>query len=450
MLTNGPEKELLISGSHLLVNEYQKNVIVDGGVVISGDTICAVGGRTELKERYPDSVEFHEPNGLIMPGLVNSHSHASMACFRGLADNLPPATTFQEHISSLKAVLDREIVYHSALLAIAEMIKSGTTSFCDMSLLGDEVARAAAETGIRGWIGETLYDLPADCCGPADGIFGSLEEMFQTYRNHPLISIVVAPHSISHCTSELLKKARQFAEKNNLLYVIHLAETRGEIEACLERCGKTPVRYLEEQGLLNNQTLAANCVHLQEEDIELLAKRGVKVSHCPESNMKSGSGTAPLARFLSHGIPVSIGTDSFAANNDLDLFGEMNSLAKAHKVASMNPTLMDAETTLHLATQGGASVLGGAGRIGTLEIGKKGDLIVLDLKQPHLTPLYNIPSHLVYAARGGDVIHSVINGRIVMRDRRLLTLREDDCLAAITEISKRIPDSRQEKISDNA
>jgi len=448
MLTTEPEKELLISGSHLLVNGRQKDVIVKGGVVISGDTICAVGSRTALKEDYPEADELHEPNGLIMPGLVNSHSHAPLSCFRGLTDDLPLITTFQEHNPPLEAKLEHETVYHGALLSIAEMLKSGTTSFCDMSLLSREVARAAAETGIRGWIGETLYDSPSASYCSTDEAFGFIEEICQNYRNHPLISITIAPHSVYRCAPELLKQARRLGEKNNLLYVIHLAETRGEIKACLERYDKTPVRHLEELGLLNNQTLAANCVHLQPGDVELLAERGVKVIHCPESNMKLACGTAPLALFLSHGITLSIGTDSCAANNDLDLFGEMNSLAKAHKVASMNPTIMDAETTLHLATQGGASVLGVADRIGTLEVGKKGDLIVLDLKQPHLTPLYNLPSHLVYAARGGDVIHSVINGRIVMRDRQLLTLREGDCIAAMTEISKRITGIRKENSSD--
>jgi len=437
MLTAATSKELLVSGSHLLINDRQKDVIKNGGVVISGDAICAVGTRTELRKNYPSADQLHEPHGLVMPGLVNTHSHAAMRCFRGLVEDLPPTTAQHKHIFPLETEIDRKTVYHSTLLCIAEMIKSGTTSFCDRSLCSEEVARAAAQSGIRGWVGEALYDSPSASYGQLEDVFSSIEEQILNYQSHPLVTITVNPHSICLCSPALLKRSKIIAEENNTLFVIQLSQTRGEVKECLQGYHKTPVQHLESLGLLNEKTLAVHCLHLEPEDIELLAERGVKISHCQESNMKPASGSVPVAELLSQGVNVSIGIDGYAANN-VDMFLQMNCLAKAQKAAAMDPTVMDAETTLRLATQGGASALGAADRLGTLAIGKKADLIVLDLNQPHLTPLYNVPSHLVYTARGADVIHSIINGRIVMRDRQLLTLNESDIIAGMTEISERI------------
>jgi len=214
------------------------------------------------------------------------------------------------------------------------------------------------------------------------------------------------------------------AEEKKALLVIHLSETRDEVSTCVERYGKTPVMHLEQLGLLNERVVADHCVMLSDEEIRLMAERGVKIAHCPESNMKLASGTAPVDKLLEAGIPVGLGTDGSASNNDVDMFGEMNSAAKIHKVTRMDPTVMDAATTVHMATMGGAAVLGSDRAIGSLEPGKKADIIMLDLNQPHLTPMYNPYSHIVYAARGSDVINSVINGQLVMRNRRLVTLDE--------------------------
>ena len=232
------------------------------------------------------------------------------------------------------------------------------------------------------------------------------------------------------------------AHDHNCLYVIHLSENAAEVATCRERYGCTPVQHLDTMGLLNERTLAVHCVILEDQDIEILARRGVKVAHCPESNMKLASGAAPAVQMLKAGITLGLGTDGSASNNDVDMFGEMNTTAKLHKVIQMDPTAMNAETTLHAATLGGAACLHAETEIGTLTIGKKADIIVLDLNQPHLTPLYNIPSHLVYAARGADVIHSVINGRLVMYNRQLLTLDEKAILARMGEISRGILTAR--------
>ncbi len=429
---------LLVSGKFLLPTWREQDRIEHGAVLIDNTTITAVGTRDELRRQYPEAAEMHEPWGLIMPGLINTHTHAPMSCLRGLADDLPLLTWLQEHIFPVEARLDPETVHQGALLSIAEMIKSGTTSFCDMYLFAGEVAKAAEQAGIRCWFGEVLYDFDSPCYGALDNGFALVADLLARYRTHPLITATVDPHSVYTCAPPLLERCAQLAADTGSLLVTHLAETAEEVAACRATHGTTPVHHLDRLGLLGPNTLAAHCVHLDDADIAVLAERGVAISHCVESNLKLASGIAPVVRLLDQGVTVSIGTDGSASNNDVDLFGEMNCVAKVHKGINLDPTLMSAETTLRAATFGGAEALGAAERIGTLAPGKQADLIVLNLRQPHLTPLYNLVSHLVYAARGADVIHSFIAGRQVMRHRQLLTIDEAELLARMETIGGRI------------
>lgn len=430
--------DLLVTGRYLLPSSTQAGLLADAGIAIAGDTIAALGPADELVRRYPEALRLHEPHGLIMPGLINTHTHAAMSCFRGLADDLPLMTWLTEHIFPIEAKLTGEMVYHATLLSIAEMIKSGTTSFCDMYLFAKDVARAADKAGMRAWIGEVLYDFPSPSYGAPENGFTYVREMFAHYRRHPLITITCDPHSVYTCSPDLLRRIGDMAEDEDSLYVIHLAENQAEQDTCRERFGCSPVHHLQALNLLNARTLADHCVMVDDAEIDLLAERRVKVAHCVESNMKLASGTAPAVKMLERGVTLSIGTDGSASNNDVDMFSEMNTVAKVQKAACMDPTVMNAETTLAAATSGGAAALRAEDEIGSLAVGKKADLIVLDLHQPHLTPLYNVPSHLVYAARGGDVIHSFINGRQVMRHRRLLTLDEDEILARMTAMGEEI------------
>jgi 5-methylthioadenosine/S-adenosylhomocysteine deaminase len=344
----------------------------------------------------------------------------------------------QEYIFPVEAKLTGEMVYQATLLSLAEMIKSGTTTFCDMYLFARDVARAAQEAGMRAWIGEVFYDFPSPNYGAvADGL-QYVEELFAMYKSHPLINITLDPHAVYTCSPNLLQNLKKMADEHDALYIIHLAENEEEVKGSRELYGASPVMHLENLGVLDSRVVANHCVMLNDAEIDLLAQRDVKVVHCPESNMKLASGIAPVPRMLAAGLSVGLGTDGSASNNNEDMFGEMNSAAKLHKAVSLDPTAMPAETILAMATLHGADVLGAADEIGSLGPGKKADLIVLDMHQPHLTPLFNIPSHMVYAARGADVIHSIINGRIVMCNRQLTTLDEKAILDNMITMAEQI------------
>ncbi|MBM9536924.1 amidohydrolase [Desulfobulbus alkaliphilus] len=432
---NKQQVDLILTGRTLVTMDTRQPLIAAGGIATIGDTIVAVGTAEDLLARYQAAMVLNEPHGLIMPGLVNVHTHAAMALFRGLADDLPLMQWLQEYIFPVEAILTGELVYQGTLLSLCEMIRSGTTSFCDMYLFADDVARAAVLSGMRAWIGEVLYDFPSPNYGALENGFAYTQDLLARYREHPLITITLDPHAVYTCSPGLLTRLGTMARDEGALYIIHLSENEEEVRTCQERYGCSPVEHLESLELLGPQVVADHCTVLTEAEIALLAERQVKVAHCPESNLKLASGIAPIVQMLQAGITVGIGTDGSASNNDVDMFGEMNTAAKIHKLSHMDPTVMNAATCLHAATLGGAAVLGAEKLIGSLEPGKKADCIVLDLDQPHLTPMYHPVSHLVYAARGGDVLHSLINGRLVMRDRQILTLDEAGILARITGIA---------------
>lgn len=434
--------DLILSGRYLLTLDKKDTIVEQGALAINDGVIVARGKTEEIGATYRARQIIAEEHGLIMPGLVNTHTHAAMSCFRGLADDLPLMQWLQEYIFPVEATLSGDMVYSATLLSLCEMIKSGTTSFCDMYLFAADVCRAVEQSGMRAWVGEVLYDFPSPNYGELANGFAYTQELLAQYRNHDLIRITIDPHAVYTCSPELLVRLGNMARDNDLLYHVHLAENSDEVNTCKERYGCSPVQHLEKLGLLDEHVVAAHCVMVTDDEIELMAERGVKVAHCPESNLKLASGVAPVPKLIDQGVTVGIGTDGAASNNDVDMFGEMNTAAKVHKVTSMDPTTMDAVSTLRAGTMGGAAVLGADKVIGSLEVGKKADCIVIDLDQPHLTPLYNPVSHLVYAARGGDVIHSVINGRVVMEDRQLLTLDENAIIRKIQEMALGISKQR--------
>ncbi len=429
--------DLLITNGIVLTFDANDTTINNGAVAVSDDSIMAVGPAVEFSD-WDASRVIDAGGGIIMPGLVNSHTHASMTCFRGLADDLQLMTWLNDHIFPAEAKLDEQKVFWGALLACAEMIMSGTTCFCDMYLYEDAVARAAKQAGVRAVVGEVLYDFDSPNYGPIEKGFEYTQTLIDTWKGDPLVTIAVEPHSAYLCAPELLKRAFSLAQDFKLPLVIHLAESKSEVEQIKERYGRTPVEHLAHLDVLAPNVLACHCVELTPNDISLLQRFDVKVAHNVESNMKLASGIAPIPSLLKEGICVGLGTDGCASNNDLDLFLEIDTVAKLHKANTLDPTVMDALTVLKMATIQAARALGLDESIGSLEKGKKADLIVIDTHKPHLTPMYNPVSHLVYAVTGSDVRTSIINGVIVMEDRHLKTIDLKDVLNSVTKIADEI------------
>ena len=430
--------DIIIRNGWLLTMAPDSRVIKKGAVAVRGDSIVAAGPQDILGARYKPWKTIDACGGIIMPGLVNAHTHAAMTCFRGLADDLPLMTWLNEYIFPAEAKLTSDAVYQGALLACAEMILSGTTTFCDMYLFEDSVARAAKEAGMRAVVGEVLYDFPSPNYGPMEEGLKYTEALIDRWRDDPLINIAVEPHSAYLCSPDLLKRVKAIADRNGVPVVIHLSESEKEVDQIREKYGKTPVEHLAEIGFLNPGVIAAHCVALSKNDIRLLREFGVKVAHNPESNMKLASGISPVPELLKHGITVGIGTDGCASNNNLDLLQEMDTAAKLHKVNRLDPTVMDAPTVVRMATIDGARVLGLQDLIGSLEPGKKADIIVIDTRQPHLTPMYDVYSHLVYAVSGHDVVTSIVNGKVLMENRVLTTLDQDAVIESVNRIAERV------------
>jgi 5-methylthioadenosine/S-adenosylhomocysteine deaminase len=429
--------DLLISAKIVLSLETDA-ILTEAGVVIKGDNIISIDKLSHLLKSFLPKKHLHYKHGLIMPGLINGHTHIPMTLFRGLADDVPLMEWLTHYIFPLEQHLKPQWVYWGALLGCAELIMSGTTCFCDMYPFGDEVAKAADRAGLRAIVGEALYDFPSPNYGSIEKGFIYVQNLIKKWSNHPRISIAIVPHAIYTCSPNVLISAKKISEKYATLYTIHLSETKSEVEETRKKYNLTPIEYMAKLNILDNAVIAKHCVWLEENDINLLKKHQVKVIHNPESNLKLGAGIAPIPRLLSEGITVGLGTDGPASNNDLDMFLEMDTTAKIHKLKEANPTVMPAREVLSMAIIGGARALGMEKQIGTLSPGKKADLIVIDLNKPHLMPLYNPISQLIYAANGQDVLTTVVNGKILMEDRRLLTLDLDEIYSHINNIKKEI------------
>jgi len=438
------EVDKIIHGGTILTIDREDTRIDGGSLAIAGDTIVAVGKAEEISRRFVSGMLIEAADALVMPGLVNCHTHAAMTCFRGMADDLELMTWLNDYVFPAEAKnVNPELAYWGSLLACAEMIKSGATTFCDMYLFEEETARAAKLAGMRCLLGEGLFDFPVpNAKTPGEGL-AYTRNFIEKWKNDPLINIIVEPHSLYTCSPSLLAEAKKIADEYQLPYAVHLLETRAERLQLQKKFGKSALEFLKEAGYLSERFLAYHCVFMDDKDLRLFADHGCKVVHNPESNMKLSSGVAPVPAMLSAGITVGLGTDGCASNNNLDMFQEMDTAAKLHKVNSLDPTVMDAQTVIRMATIEGAKALGLGNVTGSLEAGKKADVIILDLNKPHLTPMYNEYSHVVYAAGGADVDTVIINGKLVMKNRLLLTIPEKEVISKVKEIALRIKKSLQ-------
>jgi len=430
------EADVVIANGTLLTMDAQMSVFKGGFIGVTGDRISHIGEEDPVPIRAKKVIDAQ--GGFVLPGLVNGHTHAPMTLFRGLADDLPLMEWLTEYIFPAESRMDKDFVRTGAMLACAEMILSGTTTFCDMYLFEDEVAEAAQETGMRCVVGEVLYDFPSPNYGPIEKGFEYTEFLIRKWSGNPLVSIAVEPHSLYTCNADLLTRANHLALTHAVPLVIHVAETKNEVQESLKKFAKRPFEYLESLGLLGPHIIADHCVHVNDSEIDTIARNQIKVVHNPESNMKLASGICPVSKLLTKGVTVGLGTDGCASNNNLDLLEEMDMAAKLQKVGTMDPTALDAPTVLRMATISGAKVLGLENLVGSLEVGKKADIILLDTRKPHLTPLYNPYSHLVYSARGNDVTHAIINGRLVLENRRFLSLDLEEVLGRAKEKAQKV------------
>lgn len=431
--------DIVITGGTVLTVNQNDSKFESGAIAVDGDTIVALGREQDILPAYQGRVTIDVPGSIIMPGLVNAHTHAAMTCFRGIADDMELMAWLNDYIFPAEARnVDPELSYWGSMLACAEMIRSGTTTFSDMYIFEEEAAQAAKKAGMRCLLGEVLFDFPSPSFKtPAEGL-ACTEKLIRKWSDDPLINIMVEPHSLYTCSPELLIASKAMADRYHIPLATHFLENRAEANQLREKFGKSATAFLQEIGLLDERFIGFHCVAMDDEDIGLFADRGCKVVHNPESNMKLASGVASISAMLKRGIVVGLGTDGCASNNNLDMFQEMDTAAKLEKSARLDPTVMSARTVIRMATCDGARTLSLDSLIGTLEVGKKADLCIVDMNKPHLTPMYDEYSHLVYAVNGADVDTVLINGRVVMQNRKLLTVDEGEAMRRVREISNRV------------
>ena len=432
--------DLVIHNAVIVTVNPDFDIIKNGVIGIRDGSIERVQEGGKDVSSCPASEYIDAKGGIVMPGLVNAHTHLPMSLFRGLADDLPLAEWLNDHIFPAEGRhITPETVRTGALLSCLEMLLSGTTTCCDGYFFEDEVAEAISLSGIRAVAGQGVIDFPAPGVpDPSRNVETTVAFVEKWKHRSPLVTPSIFCHSPYTCSAETLKKAKQAADRLGVLFQIHVAETKYERDQSLAVTGTTPAAYLDSLGVLDENTLAVHAVWVDENDMDILARRGVNIAHAPESNMKLAAGVAPVPRMIEKGLTVGLGTDGCASNNNLDLFGEMDMAAKLHKVTAFDPTVMDARTVVRMATIMGARAIGLGDRIGSLEPGKQADIIIIDTRKPHLTPMYHPESHLAYAVRGADVRDVLVAGRALVRDYRPVDLDVVDILSRAVEIGVRV------------
>jgi 5-methylthioadenosine/S-adenosylhomocysteine deaminase len=432
---------LIVTNAIVVTMDGAGRVLSPGALAIEGRDIVAVDTPSAIAAGYRAKDSIDARGAVVMPGLINTHTHAPMVLYRGLADDLALMDWLQKYIFPAEAkTVNPAFVRAGTRLAALEMIRSGTTTYADMYYFEEEIARVTRAAGLRGVLGQTIIKFPApDAKTPEEGL-SRTERFIKEFASDDLIVPAVAPHAIYTLEAETLKSARELANRQHVPVILHLAETQDEVKIAAEQHQATPVGYLESLGFFGPGTLAAHTVHLTSQDIDILKKRGVGVSHNPESNMKLASGTAPVPALRRAGVPVGLGTDGAASNNDLDMFESMRQAALLHKLQSGDPRTLPAADVLAMATREGAAALGMEKIIGSLEPGKRADLIVVSMNAARQTPMYDPLSHLVYTTRGDDVRTTIVHGKILMREGKVLTLNEP---AVLAEARKLAADVRQ-------
>jgi 5-methylthioadenosine/S-adenosylhomocysteine deaminase len=431
--------DLLITGGTVITMDAQRRILDDGAIAVRADSIVAVGPRAELETKYAAAKVINARGMLVMPGLINGHTHAAMSLFRGIAEDLSLDDWLHAYIFPAEARnVTEDFVAWGTRLAIVEMLRGGITTYADMYYFEDMVASVTKEAGMRGVLGETIIDFPAPDNKTLPQAFAYTQKFLDHWKGDPLIVAAVAPHSMYTCSEKTLQDAASLARRNGGPILIHIAEAPFELEQSRKKYGLTPVGYLSRAGVLGPDVVGAHCILVDQADIATLAHFGVGCVYNPSSNMKTAAGVMPVVEMLAAGEAIGLATDGAASNNNLDMFEEMDLAPKLQKLARMDSRALPAEQVVALATITGARALHLDKQIGSLELSKKADLILVEMSAPHATPMYNVYSQLVYALKASDVRTVIIAGKIVMEDRQMRTLNEPDILAKAREYQKQV------------
>jgi len=436
--------DLLITNATIVTMDPARRIIEDGIIAVRGDTIAFVGTGAELRTQamkgFMGKETIDAKGALVLPGFINGHTHVPMTLLRGLHDDVTLDDWLRKYIFPAEAKnVTEDFVRWGTRLAAAEQIRSGVTTFADMYYFEDAVAEEAKVAGMRGVLGETFLDFPAPDNKTNAAMLEYTEKFLKRWQNDPLIHAAAAPHSIYTCSQKTLQDSAALARKYHAPILIHLAEMKKELDDSLKQNGLTPVQYVEKLGILGPDVVAAHCIFVDEKDRKILANHEVGCVHNPSSNMMLASGVAPVIEERAAGIAVGLGTDGPAgSNNDLDLMEEMDLAAKLQKITKMDPRALGAKSVVEMATMEGAKALHMEKQIGSLEAGKKADIILISLDEPNALPIYDIYAQLAYALKSSDVETVVIGGRIVMRNKKLLTLNEPAILAKAREYGQKV------------
>jgi 5-methylthioadenosine/S-adenosylhomocysteine deaminase len=431
---------LLITAQYVVTMDATQHVIKDGAIAVRGAAIIAVGSRAEIETKYISTRRISAPHGLVMPGLINGHTHAAMTLFRGIKDDVTLQDWLTNYIFPAEAKnVTENFVTWGTRLGILEMLRGGTTTYTDMYYFEDAVARETKAAGMRGVLGETFIDFPAPDNKTLADTLAYSEKFLKHWEGDPLIHAAVAPHSVYTDSADTLRAAAALARKYHAPILIHVSETKKEVDDNRAAHGLSPVAWLDQLGVLGPDLVAAHCIWIDSADIALLAKSQAGCVHNPSSNMMLASGVAPLQAMLSAGIRLGLGTDGPAgSNNDLNMMEEMDLAAKLQKIMRMDPQALGAKQAVEMATIGGARALHMENEIGSLEVGKKADFIVISLDEANAVPLYDVYSQIVYALKASDVQDTIIGGRIVMQNGRVLTLDEASIIAKARELGAQV------------
>jgi len=438
--THKEKADLLISGGTVVTMDASRAILDDGAVAVKGDTIVAVGPRSELEARYAAKQTIDARGGLVLPGFINGHTHVPMTLFRGLHDDVTLNDWLYKYIFPAEAKnVNEEFVRWGTRLAAAEQIRVGVTTFADMYYFEDAVAEETKAAGMRGVLGETFIDFPAPDNKNQAEMLAYTEKFLKKWQGDPLIHAAAAPHSIYTCSQKTLQDSAALARKYHAPILIHTSEMKKEWEDSEKTNGMSPVQYLDKIGILGPDVVSAHCIFVDAADEKTLAQKQVGCVHNPSSNMMIASGVSPVADMRAAGVAVGLGTDGPAgSNNDLDLMEEIDLAAKLAKISKMDPLALNAKAVVEMATIDGARALHMDKEIGSLETGKKADVILIGLDEPNAVPMYDIYAQVAYALKGSDVQTVVIGGRMVMRDRKLLTVNEVEAIAKAREYKKSI------------